>query len=222
MLIVCDFDGTVTERDTNSHLARKFAPEASNSVEGRLATRQLSVRDVLGTEFAAIDVGIERVVTEALTIAFRPGFEQLVTRARASGGDVVLVSSGFRQVIEPMLERDGLLGQVQLLANDVELDDDGGHIRWRDLPMCARCGEHCKRHDVAALRAGALHDGRSFDEVAFVGDGYSDRCGAEGADRIFARDSLAAWLDDQGVSFEPWGDFHDVASALGLDMELAR
>ena len=65
------------------------------------------------------------------------------------------------------------------------------------------CGERCKRGAVAGLGP-----------FAYVGDGISDRCVSLVAERRFARRSLAVWLDEQRVSYEPFGDLHDVASAL--------
>ena len=50
--------------------------------------------------------------------------------------------------------------------------------------------------------------------VTFVGDGISDRCAALAADRVFARDWLAAWLDEQGVPYEPWDDFDELARTI--------
>ncbi len=58
--------------------------------------------------------------------------------------------------------------------------------------------EPCKR--------GALPDGL----LVYVGDGYSDRCAALAADRIFARDGLARYLDERGVRYEPFTDFHQL------------
>ena len=60
-------------------------------------------------------------------------------------------------------------------------------------------------------------------DVVFVGDGFSDRCGAESADRVFARDSLASYLDKHGHAYEAWDDFTDVMQMLGFDRaEAAR
>lgn len=216
MLIVCDFDGTVTARDTNSELARRFAPDRYAAIEGKLARREVSVRETLAHEFEGLGVPLATLVEAALEVPVRPGFRELVERARAAGGDVVLLSSGFRQIIEPILAREDMADLVQLLANDIDETPAGARIRWRELPMCAVCGEHCKRHEVAQLRAGLLHDARTFEQLVFVGDGFSDRCGADVADRIFARDSLSTWLDAQGVDWEGWADFHDIAAALQL------
>jgi 2-hydroxy-3-keto-5-methylthiopentenyl-1-phosphate phosphatase len=64
------------------------------------------------------------------------------------------------------------------------------------------CGEPCKR---SALPPGG---------IVYVGDGFSDRCAALAADRVFARDGLARYLDSVGAAYEPFEDFRDIATAL--------
>ena len=219
MLIICDFDGTVTSRDTNSALARRFAPEAFDGLEGKLGRRELTLREVLAAEFADVTEELDALVEVAVAIPLRDGFEAFLDAADRADATVVLLSSGFRELIEPMLAHNGLGGRVPLLANSIEFDGRGGRVTWRELPTCDLCGEPCKRHDVASLRSEHAADGR---EVVFVGDGFSDRCGAESADRVLARDSLAAYLDERSIDYEPWTDFHDVTRRLGLRSEVAR
>jgi 2-hydroxy-3-keto-5-methylthiopentenyl-1-phosphate phosphatase len=113
----------------------------------------------------------------------------------------LIVSSNFRQLIEPILEREGV--ELEVRANDVEWNPNGWRATFRNGDLCGTCGEPCKRADLP-----------TNGEVVYVGDGYSDRCAAQAADRIFARDSLAHYLDEQGVSYEPFGDLHDVARSL--------
>lgn len=217
MLIICDFDGTVTARDTNSALARRFAPDAYAQLEGRLASRDLTLREVLAAEFEGIDIGLQAVLSVALTIPFRPGFTELLDAVERDGSSFVLLSSGFREIIEPMLAREGHLGRVELVANSITLDENGGHITWRDQPACELCGEPCKRSDVGRLAdRHRATDGNGDDRIVFIGDGFSDRCGAESADRVLARDSLASYLDDRSIHYEPWQDFVDVRQILGL------
>ena len=215
MLIICDFDGTVTSRDTNSALAKRFAPAAVAGLEGRLASRELTLRDVLTAEFADVTASIEELLEVALAIPFRSGFGRLLAHAERAGAHVVLLSSGFHELIEPMLAHAGFAGRVPLIANNLLTGAGGGRVTWRDLPVCALCDEPCKRHDVAQLRARHAGDGAS---VIYVGDGFSDRCGAEAADRVFARDSLATYLADAGFAYEPWEDFDQIIDVL----ELAR
>ena len=70
--------------------------------------------------------------------------------------------------------------------------------RLRSIPV----GEPCKR--------GSLPAGR----LVYVGDGYSDRCAALAADRVFARAGLADYLRGEGVPYEPFDTLLDVAAAL--------
>jgi 2-hydroxy-3-keto-5-methylthiopentenyl-1-phosphate phosphatase len=214
MLIICDFDGTITARDTNSHLAQRFAPDRYALLEDKLARRELSVREVLSAEFDRIGATINDLVDVALEVPVRRGFDRLIDFVLRSESALVVLSSGFRQLIEPILAREGVLGAMPLLANDLQVVDGRGTVAWRDLPQCAMCGEQCKRHDVGLLRGGAEHDGRQFERVVFIGDGFSDRCGAEAADVIFARDALASWLDRRDVGWLAWDDFDDIVDSL--------
>ena len=91
----------------------------------------------------------------------RRGFAEFVREARAAGWDVHVVSSGFHELIEPVLEREGV--DVLLHANRVDASPTGWRVDWRYPDDCDHCGESCKR---ALLPNGY---------VVYVGDGYSDR-----------------------------------------------
>ena len=90
-------------------------------------------------------------------------------------------------------------------ANEVEWHPSGWRGTFRNGDACGTCGEPCKRADLS----GEEH-------VVYVGDGYSDRCAAQAADRVFARDGLARYLADRGVGFERFDDFYDVDRALAV------
>jgi 2-hydroxy-3-keto-5-methylthiopentenyl-1-phosphate phosphatase len=200
--LVVDWDGTVTERDTLELVVESFGDIATYRRTGELMGTELSHDEALACSFATVRAPLDAVVERLLgEVRIRAGFGELVERQRP-----LVVSSGFRELIEPILEREGL--DVELIANTVEPRPDGWHIRFRDLPRCGECGEPCKR---ASLPPGPF---------VFAGDGYSDRCAALAAKRVFATGTLAPWLEDRGVAYEPFEDFHDVLAAL--DPELAR
>jgi len=113
----------------------------------------------------------------------------------------LIVSSGFHELIVPVLDREGL--EIEIRANRLDPQPDGWRVLFRPQEMCGVCGEQCKRSDIAGIG-----------EFVYVGDGYSDRCVAEIATRVFARDGLAEYLATKGVPFEPFDDFFDVQRAL--------
>ena len=192
MRLALDFDGTVTERDTLDLVLSAFGDqEIYEHAEAELEARRMTLNEVIAAEFATVTAPLDEAVAYVVKHArVRPGFAELA-RARHP----LIVSSGFHELIEPLLEREGVLGEVELRANRVDARPDGLHVIFRELDTCAECGEPCKRGD--------LPDG----EVVYAGDGYSDYCAALAADRVHATGSLARYLDERGVAYEPLTDF---------------
>ena len=197
MRLVLDWDGTVTERDSLWLALEEFGDrEIFERVEGALVAGRISFRDVMELEFASVTAPLEEVVAylrEAVRI--RPGFAELARAHRP-----LILSSGFHELIEPLLAQEGV--ELELRANRLDPSPQGWRIRWRDPEPCPVCGDLCKRRGLPA------------GPIAYVGDGYSDRCAALAAERVFARDGLAEWLTAEGVRFEPFDDFLDVSAAL--------
>ncbi len=199
MRLVLDWDGTVTERDTLDLVLQEFGdPEIYERVESELDAGRMTLNDVIAAEFATVTVPLEEAVAFAVEhTRVRPGFAELA-RTRQP----LVVSSGFHELIEPMLEREGVLGRVELRANRVEARPDGWLVHFRVAELCDECGEPCKRADLPA------------GEVVYAGDGHSDYCASLAADRVFATGSLARWLRNRGVAFRPLTDFRVLASEL--------
>ena len=197
--IVLDWDGTVTERDTLDLVLREFGdPEVYERVESALG-RTMTLNDVISEEFATVTAPLDEVVSWLLEhVRIRPGFAELVRAYRP-----LIVSSGFQELIEPVLEREGLLDAVELRANNVEARPGGWRVRFRVAQTCPACGEPCKRGD---LPAGV--------EVVYAGDSHSDLCAALAADRVFATGNLARWLRERDVPFAKLTDFRALALAM--------
>ena len=197
--IVLDWDGTVTERDTLDLVLQEFGdPEVYERVESALG-RTMTLNDVISEEFATVTAPLDEVVSWLLEhVRIRPGFAELARAYRP-----LIVSSGFQELIEPVLEREGLLDAVELRANNVEARPGGWRVRFRVAQTCPACGEPCKRGD---LPAGV--------EVVYAGDSHSDLCAALAADRVFATGNLARWLRERNVPFANLTDFRALELAL--------
>jgi 2-hydroxy-3-keto-5-methylthiopentenyl-1-phosphate phosphatase len=204
--IAVDFDGTVTEIDLLDTIARDFGdPVVYQEVEDGLHGGTMALRDIITREFEPVRSPLEEVVGWELdNVRVRDGFREFVQLARESGWRVVIVSSGFHELIEPILEREGV--EVELHANRVDPSPDGWRVEWRYDSACDSCGESCKRSIVQELAGG--------DELIYIGDGYSDRCAAEASDRVFATRGLAEYLDERGIPYERFDDFNDVVRGL--------
>ena len=197
MRLAIDWDGTVTDRDTLHMAIEQFGDlEVFHALEARLG-RELTLNEVIRVEMETITAPFDEVLAWLLeTVTLRDGLAELVAEH-----DPLIVSAGFRELILPVLERDGIVADV--LANSVIADPAGWQSVFLERLACAVCGEPCKRVALAGLGP-----------FAYVGDGVSDRCVSLAADRVFARDGLARWLDASGAPYEPFDDLHDVRLAL--------
>ena len=196
MTIVLDWDGTTTEQDTLSLVMERFGDFELWRWTGRCMGRSMTHDEAIARSFTTVRAALEEVVAWLLdNVRVRPGFHELVQRYRP-----LIVSSGFHELIAPILEREGV--QAAVVANHVDASSDGWRIGFREREVCGACGEPCKR---ASLPGG---------EVVYVGDGYSDRCAALAASRVFATGGLAGYLAARGVAHERFDDLRDVLAAL--------
>jgi len=201
MTLILDWDGTVTVDDTLILALREFGNwQVYLEAAAALARGEITLHEEIRRDAESIRTPIEEVVAWLVEhLELRPGFHELAETHRP-----VIVSSNFRQLIEPILAREGV--ELEVRANDVEWEPRGWRATFRNGEVCGTCGEPCKRADVTSADANG--------GVVYVGDGYSDRCAAQAADRIFARDGLARYLDEQGVAYEPFDELSDVTRSL--------
>jgi 2-hydroxy-3-keto-5-methylthiopentenyl-1-phosphate phosphatase len=193
--LVVDWDGTITVQDSLVQVIHRFGdPAILAELEPRVGV-DLTLHEEIAAEFAAITAPLPEVVGWVLeNVDVRPGLHELAAH------DPLVISAGFHELIEPVLEREA--ARLEVLANHVDARPDGWVVRFRDQAACATCGEPCKRGSLAG------------EPYVYVGDGYSDRCAALAAERIFARDALATYLDERGIGYEPFEDLRDVVAAL--------
>jgi 2-hydroxy-3-keto-5-methylthiopentenyl-1-phosphate phosphatase len=206
--VLLDFDGTVSLQDVGNELLGRLAPDQAEAErmgrlynDGAVGSRQLTRwdmdvlprdRDLLLDVIAGIDLD------ESLV--------GLVDFVGSVGGVVEIVSDGIGVHIEPMLARFGL-SDVPVATNQAVLGRGGDGVTFPyGNSACFVCGT-CKRERVRKHQ----DDGRV---VVFVGDGPSDRYAAHHADIVFAKDALATWCSEAGVSHVPWARLSDVTESL--------
>jgi 2-hydroxy-3-keto-5-methylthiopentenyl-1-phosphate phosphatase len=196
--LVLDWDGTVTVVDTLWLVLERFGDyDVFRRAGEQLMRGEITYRELMELEFSTVK-GAELATVNAWLsdhAEIRPGFHELVRRH-----DPLVLSSGFEELIRPLLTREHV--EVELIANRVDPRPDGWGVIWNREQPCEVCDDWCKR---GGLPAGPF---------IYVGDGYSDRCPALAAERIFGRAGLAEYLDGEGVPYEPFEDLNDVLRAL--------
>ena len=211
MLLAIDFDGTLATHDTVDWFSARWAPDDFAAADGALMRGEIGLDECLQRQIAGITAPREEITAFLVeTVKLRPGTPELLAFCAEHGVEPVIVSAGFASLIGAILDAHGV--DMPVSAHEVEFGPEGMRVLFRERALCDRCGERCKRAEVAELAAGR--------RVAYVGDGYSDLCAAEDADLRFARAGLVRHLEAHGRPYVAFEDMHDVrrglADALGV------
>jgi 2-hydroxy-3-keto-5-methylthiopentenyl-1-phosphate phosphatase len=203
MIIFCDFDGTLAQNDVGDLLFKTFAnwPECEKTIQewirGEISSRELWQREAATARFTREQLDI---LCDAQLLA--SGFLEFVDFCRQQHYPLIVLSDGLDYYIQRILLRQGL--DLPVFANHLEfVPPDKIAVSFPYLDHgCGKCG-NCKGYHVRRLA-------KPGEKIVYIGDGYSDRCGAQEADLIFAKRDLAKWCDEKQIKYYRFADFTQV------------
>jgi len=209
IIVVLDFDGTITEKDIGDEVCDHFADPSWRDIDAAWVRNEISLPEAQRRMWALARAEREAAVAYARQVGHRrPGLSALFDAVEGLGGQVWLASGGFDFYVEALLgEEAGRFTRRYYNGTRFE----GGRIEV-DFPhqalACARCAI-CKGKVCDLART-------ETDNVVFVGDGSSDRCAVGRADRLFAVSGgiLDRHCADQGAEATRFTSFDEVVAAL--------
>jgi len=213
-----DFDGTITRHDVGNAFFRSHGGEACDALVRRYHEGAIGAPELFRAEAEAMG-RVDMRALEALVDAepIDPSFPALAAFCRDRGVDMLVVSDGLDYYIRRILEREGC-GDVPFVANRAVFHPGGQDGRVTVVPefphadaACDRCA--CCKRNVMLAAAG------EEDRIAYVGEGYSDRCPVRYADIVSAKDALQAYCQDENITYYPYTTFDDVRSRLAALLE---
>lgn len=214
--VLVDFDGTACLHDVGVCLLRRFGAPGWERLGEAYDRGEMGLRELISAENALLLGRRDEMLAFVLEhCPMDPTFGAFVAWLGAGDIATAIVSDGSAFHIEPLLAAAGIQG-LRIITNDHRFGPDGRHGEMRypnGHPICVGCGT-CKMQ--------AVLDARERGQVAFVGDGVSDRFAALYADLVFAKGSLPRYCDDHGVAYRPWVDFQDVRRALQASADLTH
>jgi len=199
MQIFCDFDGTITNRDSIVFLTEEFGEGEAFRLEvlDDIKKGRMSVFEAIERELETVKVGWDEAV-ESLRKAVHvdPAFAGFVDWCRAEGFPLTVLSSGMEPVVRLFVGEFG----IPFFAHPVEVSEEGWIYRRNPL------------HDKKAILKSAKQAG----EIVFVGDGTSDVAAVDYTDVLLAKQGqfLAEYCGANGITFYPFEDFRDVQGTL--------
>lgn len=214
LIVVSDFDGTITEEDLVVRLTTHFAPDNQRLVKA-INRREVPLGEGLAALFRALPSS--RVMDYRAFITdhgrTRPGFGEFLNGLADHRIPFYVASNGVDLILDPVLE--GLVPPERIYANVANLTQREIIVQW--TYPCLHDAQHgcglCKPRLIQELRA------RYASPILFIGDGVTDFLGAESADYVIARAQLAERLESLGKPFYQFEDFRDVEHHVHRIME---
>jgi 2,3-diketo-5-methylthio-1-phosphopentane phosphatase len=210
--VFVDFDGTISTQDVGNAFFTTFGGESCTDAIAAYKAEQLSAKDLFRREVAAIGL---LHLHEAKTFLRRQeidrSFADFVAFCRSRGIELCIVSDGLDYYITTILSQHHL-DDVRFFANRLEVvPERDGKARLAiafpfDDAECTRCA-CCKRNIIVSTSA-------DDDIIVYIGEGYSDRCPAQYADIVFAKDALQHFCQQKNISYFLYASFADVQSRL--------
>lgn len=206
LVLVLDFDGTVTDRDIGDEICDRFAPPSWREIDAAWVRSEISLPEAQRRMWAEVRCERDEAIAHARAIGrLRPGLEALLDRVDRAGGASWLASGGFDFYIEAILA--GRLGRFRRTwFNTARFAEGRIEVGFPHVELacgtCAVCkGKVCELGRAAARR------------VVFVGDGASDRCAIGRADEIWAVEGslLARACAERGVAHRTFTRLDEIA-----------
>ena len=207
-LILCDFDGTISVRDVGYVLVNHFTSGNWEAIdrdfrEGKIGSKEAYSR--IEKILQGDESTLLRFVQEHSNID--PTFPVFYQYCRDKGMDIKIVSDGLDFYIKKILEIHHL-SEIPFYANCFRFEE--GERIGISFPHsgeeCGLCGT-CKKRFVQIHR-------KEYDSIFFVGNGLSDRCAAQEADFVFAKDSLYTYCIDHDIPCHFFKDFQEILNDL--------
>ncbi len=210
MKIYCDFDGTAANNDVGNLLFRTFADNRVYDIVNSWKEGKISSKECLIEECRIARVTRTELENFVNSQELDPFFKNFVEFSQSKNLEVEIVSDGLDFYIERILKNHALDSIVKVHSNRLIFIDQN-QIK-PEFPYyeqgCGHCA-NCKGYHVRKAR-------ENHNPIVYVGDGLSDRCGANEADIVFAktgRDLLDYCRQSQISHFE-FQNFQDVLNKI--------
>jgi 2-hydroxy-3-keto-5-methylthiopentenyl-1-phosphate phosphatase len=208
LVVMCDFDGTITLQDTSEYILDRHARGDWKALDALLDTGKISIEECMNEQFALVNLSEEAIIRELdRSISIRPGFPEFVEECTQRGIGFYVVSAGLSFVIRHFIGKLRLGDKVKVVSPIARYD--GRKIVFTFPPLIMPGSESFKDDLVLRLRSGGMR-------VAYIGDGPPDAQAARIADLRFAVKGrkLETILSREGLAYSSFEDFGQVAGIL--------
>lgn len=208
LVVLCDFDGTITTLDTAEFVLARFARGDWRLFERQFENGEITLEECLTRQFSLMRASKKQILKELKNVVtFRPNFKELAEYCKEDCIPLIIVSAGLDFVIKHFLKLNDCQDLVEVYAAKTAFTANG--IRFTFPRLLDRASDNFK-HDIVRYY-------KSQDrEVMYIGDGTADYVAAKDADYSFAMEGsrLAKLCKGHGIPCKSITDFQKVIEAI--------
>lgn len=201
--IYCDFDGTISKDDSVNKFLSLYADEKWLEVESLWQEQKMSSKECLEKQVALLPEMDQKTFNDYVNaIEIDDCFVEFYEYLKNKNIELVILSDGFDLFIKKTLEKYGLNG-IKYYANTLFYKDNKFSISFNNYnPNCKILSGSCKCSKVKE---------KNF---YYIGDGLSDMCIAQKAQKLFAKNNLKKYCEDNAIKHIPFSSFEDILDDL--------
>ena len=208
-ILVSDFDGTITKKDTLSKFLEDYADPKWLDIENDWRDGKFGSQECLVRQFALVPRLCPELIDEFLeTVEIDEWFIRFCTKAREHSMPVVILSDGLDYFINKILERHNI-DFINVITNHAYFNEYGKFILEfpNDSKHCTNGAGTCKCKVVKNLK-------KLYKTVYYVGDGASDFCVSKVPDIVFAKAGLAEYCDNNSIKYAKYNNYKTIIETL--------
>lgn len=203
-VLVCDFDGTITENDNIIAIMKKFAPPEWVALKDGVLSQDISIKEGVGKMFALLPSAQKKEITDFILndAKIREGFSEFVSYTKKAGIPLYIVSGGMDFFVKPILN--GLIPEDHIFCNEADFSDSRIQIHWPNA-----CDDECT-NECGCCKPSIVRQIAPNHDVIVIGDSVTDLEAAKLAKLVIARDFLLEKSEQLGLNYRPFHTFYDV------------
>lgn len=205
-IIVSDFDGTITTRDTLSTFLEEYAPKEWLLLEDKWVKGEIGSAECLQKQFGLIkNISPEMIEEFVDTIEIDSYFKEFNEIRLKNNVDFLILSDGLDYFINRILQKHGIKN-IDIVSNHAEFINDKFTISFPNQNNgCIKNSGTCKCDVVKKLR-------QKYKEIYYIGDGTSDICVADKSDFLFAKSTLLDYCEKTRLDCIEYGTYKEVVN----------
>jgi len=207
MLIICDFDGTITLRDVTNLLLDQFTGREWRNLLEPYRSGQLTHLEIMQQGYLHLKTPLETLLEYAREhVQLRANFAGLVEFCKARGWPLYVVSGGLDFYIKAFLPEE--IPFYSYLSDFNEY----WRVRLPETPIL----DMAAGHDFKVRVVEELQLEHPDQPIAFIGDGFNDWQAGSRADYLFtvAGSRLSLMSKAAGKPYTEFTDFAQIVTEL--------